>query len=44
MENDQIEGYGVLRASANGYRIGPLFANSFDVAEHIFSHLIGLVS
>lgn len=28
----KIEGYGVLRASHKGYKIGPLFANDYDVA------------
>jgi hypothetical protein len=29
VRNDKIEGYGVLRASDKGYRIGPLFADSY---------------
>ncbi len=32
MRNNQIEGYGVLRVSADGYRLGPLYANSSEVA------------
>jgi hypothetical protein len=29
VENNLIKGYGVLRISAHGYRLGPLFANSY---------------
>lgn len=34
-----IKGYGTIRHCFNGYKIGPLFADSFDVAEKIFQSL-----
>ena len=33
MRNGQIEGYGVIRLSANGYRLGPLYANTYEIAS-----------
>lgn len=43
IRNGKIEGYGVLRLSDKGHRIGPLFANSYEVAEEIFKSLVGSV-
>lgn len=39
IENSQIQGYGLLRKCRRGYKIGPLFADTPDIAEAIFSHL-----
>ncbi len=33
MENNKIQGYGSIRLSSEGYRIGPLYANNTDVAN-----------
>lgn len=32
IQKNIIEGYGVLRLSADGYKIGPLFAERFEIA------------
>lgn len=32
----KIEGYGVIRKCDDGYKIGPLFADHFDVAKEIY--------
>lgn len=32
IKNNKIEGYGVLRVSADGYRLGPLYADSYEIA------------
>ena len=34
--NHKLVGYGVLRACRNGYKIGPLFADSPEYAERLF--------
>ncbi len=43
--NGVIDGYGVIRKCGQGYKIGPLFAENYDVAEKIFlalqSHAAG---
>lgn len=39
MNNDGLSGYGVIRRCRTGYKIGPLFADSFDSAETLFSAL-----
>lgn len=36
----ELQGYGVLRACQKGFKIGPLFANSPDIAEKLFLHLV----
>jgi GNAT superfamily N-acetyltransferase len=38
-EDGQLAGYGMIRRCREGYKIGPLFANSRDVAEALFSAL-----
>jgi GNAT superfamily N-acetyltransferase len=40
VKNDKLQGYGVIRPAANGYRIGALFADSFDIADIIYQGLI----
>jgi GNAT superfamily N-acetyltransferase len=36
MQNDKLSGYGVMRKCLNGYKIGPLFADTPDLAESLF--------
>lgn len=36
MQKGRISGYGVIRLCRNGYKIGPLFADSPEIAESIF--------
>lgn len=35
-----IRGYGTIRRCFNGYKIGPLFAESFEIAEKLFLSLV----
>ncbi len=35
-QNKQLAGYGVIRKCRSGYKIGPLFANSPELAERLF--------
>jgi len=37
--NSRLAGYGVMRVCRSGYKIGPLFADSPEFAEHLFSAL-----
>jgi len=39
VEDGQIKGYGVIRKCRTGYKIGPLFAESSDIAERLFLKL-----
>lgn len=39
LEGDAITGYGVIRPCREGSKIGPLFANSAEVAEKLFGAL-----
>ncbi|ODN42763.1 GNAT family N-acetyltransferase [Piscirickettsia litoralis] len=36
MDNNQLQGYIVMRPCYQGYKIGPLFADDFDQAEALF--------
>lgn len=36
----RIQAYGVIRKCREGYKVGPLFANTPDFAEEIFIHLL----
>lgn len=36
MQNGVLAGYGVIRTCHSGYKIGPLFANSQELAESLF--------
>ncbi|MGD8837663.1 MAG: GNAT family N-acetyltransferase [Desulfobacteraceae bacterium] len=36
MQNGTLAGYGVMRKCLNGYKIGPLFADTPDLAESLF--------
>lgn len=40
---DKLLGYGTIRPCDEGYKIGPLFANTPDTAEAILTHLIDLI-
>ena len=39
VENEQLVGYGVLRPCCEGFKIGPLFADTFDIADCLFRAL-----
>ncbi|MBU4486369.1 MAG: GNAT family N-acetyltransferase [Candidatus Delongbacteria bacterium] len=39
LQNSVLAGYGVLRKCRSGYKIGPLFADSPDLAERLFISL-----
>jgi hypothetical protein len=39
LRNRKLAGYGVLRICRSGYKVGPLFADSPEFAEHLFSAL-----
>ena len=36
MQDGKLAGYGVIRKCHHGYKIGPLMANSFELAESLF--------
>ena len=44
MSNDQLAGYGVIRPCRAGYKIGPLYTDSPDLADTIFRALKSRVS
>lgn len=39
LRNRKLAGFGVLRRCRSGYKVGPLFADSPEFAEHLFSAL-----
>jgi GNAT superfamily N-acetyltransferase len=39
LQNRKLVGYGVMRPCRSGYKIGPLFADSPEFADHLFSAL-----
>ena len=39
LQNRKLAGYGVLRICRSGYKVGPLFADSPEFAEHLFQAL-----
>lgn len=43
IQNDRLAGYGVIRKAQNGYKIGPLYADSPELANAIFASLIQAV-
>ena len=43
LNDDHIEGYGVIRKCRVGYKIGPLFAENSGIAENIFLKLCSSV-
>lgn len=44
VRNGELSGYGVIRKCRQGYKIGPLFAESEDIAEKLFQALTDKVS
>jgi GNAT superfamily N-acetyltransferase len=44
LEGKELKGYGVMRLCRTGFKIGPLFADSLDIAERLFDALRGKVS
>ncbi len=40
VEDKILKGFGVVRHCCHGYKIGPLFADSLDVAEMLYLSLI----
>lgn len=44
MENEKLVGFGVIRPCAMGHKIGPLFADSGDIAETLYSALVSTIS
>ncbi|WP_404785361.1 GNAT family N-acetyltransferase [Altericista sp. CCNU0014] len=40
VECDRLWGYGVIRRCVRGFKIGPLFADTFEIAEMLFRSLI----
>jgi len=44
VHNGHLTGYGVVRPCRQGYKIGPLFADSKDIAEELFRGLSTRVS
>ncbi len=43
LENGKLAGYGMIRICGRGYKIGPLFADTPEIAENIFNTLSGSV-
>jgi hypothetical protein len=43
VENGTLSGYGVIRKCRQGYKIGPLFANSKEIASNLLLTLIDSV-
>lgn len=43
MEDKELRGYGVIRPCRTGFKIGPLFADSFDAGKRLFNALRGKV-
>ena len=39
-KNDEIQGLGVIRKSLRGYRFGPFYAESLDIAQALFFSLL----
>jgi len=44
VENGSLQGMGVIRQCASGYKIGPLFADSADIARALYLTLSGHLS
>lgn len=40
VENSSILGFGTIRKCFSGYKVGPLYAQDFGVAEELFLHLV----
>jgi GNAT superfamily N-acetyltransferase len=44
VDGRRLKGYGILRASREGFKIGPLFADDEETAERLFSGLLARAS
>lgn len=44
LKNNQLLGYGMIRKCRNGYKIGPLFANSQKIAKSLLDKLRNFIS
>jgi ribosomal protein S18 acetylase RimI-like enzyme len=44
MQNNEIVGYGVLRQCLSGYKIGPLFADTPEIAEALLVELVAALA
>jgi len=44
MQDNQLQGYGVIRKCLEGFKIGPLFADNNDIAQQLFMFLAGRYS
>lgn len=44
VSNNQIQGYGMIRKCRTGYKIGPLFADNFSVADSLFQSLVSNIN
>lgn len=44
MDDGSIKGYGVIRRCGSGYKIGPLFSDTADIAETVFLSLVDTAS
>lgn len=40
IKDGQIQGWGLIRQCRKGYKIGPLFADSFEIADSIYKALV----
>ena len=43
VENNKMAGYGVIRKCRSGYKVGPLFANTNDIANTLLSTLVSKI-
>lgn len=43
MQNGKLAGYGVIRRCRSGYKIGPLFADNYEIAESLFLALMASI-
>jgi len=44
VQDNKLKGYGVIRPCRTGFKVGPLFADSPDIAEELFGALTGKIS
>jgi hypothetical protein len=43
MKNKELKGYGMLRKCRSGYKVGPLFADNFEISTEILNSLISSI-
>lgn len=44
IKNKKIQGYGMIRKCRRGYKIGPLFAQRFEIADRLFQSLVNNIA